>query len=52
MHLDSKERTTRSKVEKESEMFGRALYYSVRASVLGLVVTGYAMSVFQFSGVA
>ena len=33
-------------------MFGRALYYSVRVSILGLVITGYAMSVFRFSGVA
>jgi hypothetical protein len=33
-------------------MIGKSLYYSTRACVMGLIVAGYAISIFQFSGIA
>ena len=33
-------------------MIGKSLYLGTRVFVMGLVVAGYAISVFQFSGIA
>ena len=33
-------------------MIGKTMYHGTRAFVMGLVVAGYAISIFQFSGIA